>query len=271
MHSQGFSCVYDAPAGQPRAPRPQEWVDVHVAVAWHPNANDVWAIWNVRESQGGQATAEDTVLSDCRKVMGDGCTLATSVINGSIAIAHHPSGVHVYGWGRTPDAAKMDALAQCTNKLTCTIAHVFTAKPWLEYTDVPGFNELKRYRPSGRDIKRRFGAAVLPQSDSPLWIDKVWASSGHTTEIEAQKAARDKCVADSAALCKSMITNQDGVIAIYRDENLATGMVNERNADAARGAVRKVCAQDRVKCTLVELVDVKKPGFKIIDTAAVSK
>lgn len=271
MHMQGFACVYDAPAGQPPTPRLQEWVDVHVAVAWHPDANDVWAIWNVRERQGGKAAAEEGVLSDCRKVMGDGCTIATSVLNGTIAIARHPNGYNTYGWGATADAAKGDATNRCSKRITCTIVHVFTAKPWLEFTDAAGFNELKRYQPDRRSVKARFGAATHAQSNDPLWIDKVWASSGHATEREAQKAARDKCTADSAAACKTMITNKDGVMAIYRDESLNIGMVNGRNADAARDAVRKACAQYRVKCTSAELIDVKRAGLRIIDVAALSK
>ncbi len=267
MYLQGFSCVYDSPA-QPAAPRPKEWVNVYVAVAWHPNANDVWAIWNVRESQGGRASAEKAVLADCRNVMGEGCTIAASGMNGSIAIARHPGGSHVWGWGEAASAAKNDVLTQCTTKIACTIAHVFTAKPWVEYTDVAGFNEMKRYRPSGREIRRRYGAAVLPGSDNPLWIDKVWTSSGHATEVEAQQAARDKCIADSDGQCKSMISNTGGVIAIYREDNLNIGLINERNANAARRAVRKLCDQDGVKCTVVDLIDVNRPGFKIVDAAA---
>lgn len=271
MHLEGYSCVYDAPAGQSRAPRTKEWIDVHVAVAWHPNANDVWAIWNVRESQGGQAAAEEAVLSDCRKAMGDGCTIAGSGINSSVAIARHPNGFSAAARGKTSDEAKAEVVNFCSKRVTCPVVHVFTAKPWVEYTDEPGFDELKRYRPNSRSVIARFGAATVAQSNDPLWADKVWASSGHATETEAQDAARNQCAADSSAPCTTMITNKDGVIAVYRDENLQIGMVNERNAGAARDAVRKACAQDRVKCALVELIDVKRPGSKIIAVAAVLK
>lgn len=207
------------------------------------------------------------MVSDCRKVMGEGCTVAVSGVNGSVAIARNPGGNHFYGWGETVSAAKKDVLTQCVTKLACTITHVFTAKPWIEYTDVAGFNELERYRPSGRNIKGRFGTAVLSGSDNSLWIDKVWTSSGHSTAEESQQAARDKCIADSAGQCKSMLTNTDGFIAIYRDEKLNVGLINERNADAARRAVRKLCEDDEVKCTVVDLIDVKRPGFKIVDAA----
>ena len=266
MHLEGFSCVYDAPA-QSSAPRPQEWVNVNVSVAWHPDANDVWAIWNVRESQGGKEAAEDDVLSYCRKAMGDGCSIATSVINGSIAIARQPSGFSAYSWGATPDDAKREALNGCSLRITCTIEHVFTAKPWLEYTDVLGFDELKRYRPKTRDVDASYGVAVLPGSDDPAWIDKVWIGSGYETELAAQTAVSEKCKSDSAAQCKTMITNKHGVIAIYRDEHLNIGLESERNAKAARLAVRKICDQDRVKCTIIEIVDIKQPGFKVIDAA----
>lgn len=136
MHLEGFSCVYDSASGQPTAPRPKEWVDVHVAVAWHPNANDVWAIWNILESQGGRASAEKAVLADCLQAMGEGCTVAVSGVNGSVAIARNPSGDHFYGWGKTVNAAKNEVLTQCATRLACTIMRVFTAKPWIEYTDV---------------------------------------------------------------------------------------------------------------------------------------
>ena len=267
MHLEGFACVYDAPA-QPSAPRPQEWVNVYVAVAWHHNASDVWAIWNVRDLQGGLEAAKEAVLSDCRKVMGEGCTIAQSSTNSSISIARRPNGFLVTGWGETPGAAKSNVLAYCTSKVMCTITHVFTAKPWVEYTDVPGFDEMKRYRPSGRNIKARFGAAVLSESDNPLWTNKVWTSAGHTTEAEAYQAARNKCIADSAGQCEAWTANMDGVIAIYRDENLKIDLINERNTKAASQAVRKKCEQNKVKCTLVDLIDVKRAGFKIVDPAA---
>jgi hypothetical protein len=271
MHQEGYACVYDAPAGQPPAPRPQAWVDVHVAVAWHPSANDVWAIWNVRESQGGQAAAEEAVLSDCRKVMGEGCTVPPSVINGTIAIARSPSGLLFYGWGTTPDIAQKSARDSCSSTLACAVAHIFTAKPWIEYTDAPGFNQLKHYRPKSHSIKGRFGTAIMADTDDPRWSAAIWISAVHATSIEAQNAAADKCDADSGTQCKAHVLNMDGVIAIFQDDRGDVGILNEQDDNTARAAVRERCARDRVKCTVMQLVDVKRPGLFIFNPAAMPK
>ena len=263
-HGDGVPYCNDLGTKPVVPPRPKGWVDVYVSVAWHPDANDVWAIWNVRESQGGQAAADDAVLSDCRKAMGDGCSIANSGINTSIAIARDNSGFTAYGAGATHDAAKNQVLNDCSlRNTTCTVEHVFTAKPWLEYTDVAGFDELKQYRPNGRVIEARHGVAILSGNDGR----KVWIGSGYETVSAAQAAVIGKCQAESAGLCNEMLVNRNGSIAIYHDENLNIGLVNGRNANDVRLAVRKICDQDRVKCTIIEIVNVKQPGFKVIDAA----
>ena len=88
------------------------WVSNYVAVAWHPNASDVWAIWNAQSEE----QAKEGALRLCTVAMSDGCTIAKAASNTSIAIARAPDGTLWSGWGETPRKAKNDVLASCKKK-----------------------------------------------------------------------------------------------------------------------------------------------------------
>lgn len=261
-HPQGFSCVYDAPFGQPR---PKESVNVHVAVAWHPDANDVWAIWNVRDSQGGDAAAKRAVLSDCGQIMGEGCTIANAGRNSSVAIGRNRRDFLFAAWGENSVTAKKTLIDNCTETPPCTVLHVFNAKPWVEYSDVPGFDELKRFRPNPRSVKARFGAVAMAEADNPRWARTAWVSSGHTSLQAAIKAALDKCNVDIGIFCESYTTVRDGVVAVYWDESGNLRMRSGPNMDDVRRGVRTVCKRDRVKCDVAELIDIKQPGLAVLN------
>ena len=261
-HPQGFSCVYDAPSGQPR---PKESVNVHVAVAWHPDANDVWAIWNVRDSQGGDAAAKRAVLSDCQQIMGEGCTIANGGRNSSVAIGRSRRGFLSAAWGENAATAKKALADSCTAATPCTVLHVFTAKPWVEYSDVPGFDELKRYRPNPRSVKARFGAVATAEVNDPRWGHTAWVSSGHTNVDAAIKAAQDKCTKDIGTFCESYTAVSDGVMAVHWDESGNLRMRVGKNVDDARRSVRAACKRDGVKCDVVELIDAKQPGLTVLN------
>ena len=271
MIHEGFGCRYGNPTGQPQAPRPKEAVDVHVSVAAHPDANDVWAIWNVREVQGGSARAEKDVLADCHAVMGTGCMILNGGINGSVAIGRDRRGFIRGSWGETPNKAKKTLVDGCAAVSPCAVMQVFTAKPWTEYTDVVGFDELKRYRPNSRRVKGRWGAVVMTAAENPRWGRTAWVSSGHSTAADAQKTAQDKCSADVGSLCPFFTLNKDGVMAVYWDERGNLSALDERDNNDANQAVRASCKQNGVKCDMIRLIDVKRPGLSIIDMAAVPK
>ena len=271
MIHEGFGCRYGDPTGQPQAPRPKEAVDVYVAVASHPDANDVWAIWNVRESQGGQAASNKAVLSDCRKVMGEGCSLIGQGVNSSVAIGRDRRGF-IYGtWGETPDKAKKTLVDECAPVSPCAVLNIFTAKPWVEHTDVPGFDELKRYRPNSRGVRGRWGAVVMTAAENSRWGRTTWMSSGHSTAADAQKAAQNKCSADVGSLCPFFTLNKDGVMAVYWDERGNVNTLDERNNKDANQAVRASCKRNGVNCDVIKLFDVKLPGLEIVDRGMVSK
>ena len=50
-------------------------VDSYSALAWHPDANDYWAIW---DSNTSEAFAKERALDYCNKAMKKGCTVAVS-------------------------------------------------------------------------------------------------------------------------------------------------------------------------------------------------
>lgn len=60
-------------------------------------------------------------------------------------------------------------------------------------------------------------------------------------------------------------------MALYWDERGNLRALDERNNLDANQAVRASCKQNGIKCAVVDLIDVKRLGFKIVDEAAVSK
>lgn len=113
--------------GRPAPLRPAEPPpDAYVAVAWHADAADVWAVWNERSD----AVAKRIVLEACNRVMGGGCTIAQAGRNSAVAIARGDDGVLHSAWGATPEEARAQMLDYCAKKsLKCEVAHLFNAIP----------------------------------------------------------------------------------------------------------------------------------------------
>ncbi|WP_181243850.1 DUF4189 domain-containing protein [Chamaesiphon polymorphus] len=137
------------------------YANSYIAVAWHPEASDVWATWNHWTREKSQQAA----LTACTQVMGSGCTIAVSGWNGSVAIARDKRNLLWYGWGNKPDNARTNLLTVCKDKNEdCKIAHVFTAEPLrhpANFTPMqkkiletnPAFNVSKNYFPD-RSVPR---------------------------------------------------------------------------------------------------------------------
>lgn len=142
-------CVpVDEPEPQQSGPRTQQynyyWASNYVAVAWHPNASDVWAIWNAQSEE----QAKEGALRLCTVAMHEGCTIASAASNSSIAIARGSDGTLWSGWGETPRKAKADVLASCKKQgARCTYERTFTGKPYRDAAGTMPLVKLEYYAP----------------------------------------------------------------------------------------------------------------------------
>ena len=120
------------------------WVSNYVAVAWHPDASDVWAIWNAQSEE----QAKEGALRLCTVAMSKGCTIANAASNSSIAIARASDGTLWSGWGETPRKAKNDVLASCKKQgVRCLHERTFTGKPYRDAAGTMPTVTLEYYAP----------------------------------------------------------------------------------------------------------------------------
>lgn len=150
-------CVLvDEPEPQQSGTRAQEynyyWASNYLAVAWHPDASDVWAIWNARSAE----EAKEGALRLCAVAMSKGCTIANAGSNSSIAIARASNGALWSGWGETPRKAKADVLASCKKQgARCTYERTFTGKPYRDAAGTLPLVQLEYYAPPFEALLRK--------------------------------------------------------------------------------------------------------------------
>lgn len=232
----------------------------YVAVAWHPDARDVWAIWN--HPSGSVASVD--ARGACEMVMGSPCQIAQEGSNGSVVIARSADGnLHSTG-AATPDAARKQMLQACAKGgHKCEIAHVFTAVMPPQGEPVP-----EKYFPDGSAIrpeKRRFAAGAWSNYGAR---PKLWVASGRTIKRGAERAAILECQAQGRGTCAVAFSTDASQIMVYRDANGTGRVVSgadkselERKADAA-------CKDRGIACSAGLFLDPRDPVKREIEFAA---
>lgn len=135
-------------------------VDSYSALAWHPDANDYWAIW---DSNTSEAFAKERALDYCNKAMKKGCTVAVSGKNLGMAIAMVDGMITEVAWDVDADIAMMAVMKMCETKWgaeRCTLVN--RIKP-TKVTDthldflnghVPSPEQTVRYKKTTKRIER---------------------------------------------------------------------------------------------------------------------
>jgi len=135
-------------------------VDSYSALAWHPGANDYWAIW---DSNTSEAFAKERALEYCNKAMGKGCTVAVSGKNLGMAIAMVDGMITEVASDVDADTAMMAVMRQCETKWGADRCSLFDRiKPTkvldtrLDFLNghVPKPEQTVRYKKSTKTLKR---------------------------------------------------------------------------------------------------------------------
>lgn len=234
------------------------WVDNFVAVAWHPDASDVWAVSRARSAEEGEKGA----LALCEAVMKDGCTIASTVANGSVALARASDGSLWSAWGETPRKAKEEVLASCLKRgERCVYEKVFTGKPWEQLAGTtPPFRLVEYVPPPGASLRKRYGALSWIEGSDARWDTTVWVSGDLDTAEEAGKISVSQCEKDTRLKCKLVRWSGNGYINLSRDDQDSLRVYGGLSGSDASKAAKDACKKAKRKCETLATFDVRQPG-----------
>jgi hypothetical protein len=274
---------YDpGPTPDPGPRIPTMYANSYVAVAWHNNADDVWAIWNHRS----EAKAKEAALNACNQAMGSGCTIAVSSWNTSVAIARRQNGQLWYATESSPKKARKSVMKSCEeNKEDCKLLHTFTTEPLIQPANFtpeqqeilvtnPAFDFSKNYFP--RNIKR---LSTEPQADTsrgflaiawtrfPLqaWPNLVVAS-GYPTVKEAEKVAIERCQTESKQTCFSFGAIDDRTYSMFAAYVYGKDQVywySNMTEESLEKDAEKHCREGNVTCQKIGVFDSRRSGVSI--------
>ena len=167
---------------RPPPPKPSSYV----AVYWHPDAKDVWAVWNHDHLYDAGFAA----YSACTRIMGDGCEKAVEGSLMTVLIAQTPDGRLTQASGKNPKQALQDLERYCSSQaMKCRVIHEFTAampkkgRPVAE-AHFPGRSAI--------DSSKLHYAAGFGRNMFHI-REKLWVVSGHPTAAAAKKVGGDIC------------------------------------------------------------------------------
>lgn len=257
--SRGESQQEDVPESPKINHIPPPKADSFVAVAWHEDANDVWAIWNNRS----ETDAKKRVLDACNKVMGNDCSYANGGKNSSVAVSRYTNGVLAETvWGETPDKAKENALIKCSKQgQKCKVDQVFTALFLPDYGDDPSLE----YFPNKKVGRLAYAMVAWLKPDSNLKQQgKTWLASGKGYH-ELRQHLLNRCKQDNGFECEIGITVPNGVIASYTVKPSNVEMfVGALTREDAEVIINNRCAKEKWVCNLGKFYDSKTPRLEVL-------
>ena len=251
----------------------ENWVTSTMAVAYHVDANDVWAIWNSREPE---ASTSLTAVAACNKVMGSGCKAVLSSAGGSAVFAWDQSGWLVWQLAENLAEAKRLLEESCQKTSSqCRIFQEFVATHWQESADGPRQDRQQHYSPSARaGLIKQHAMIAWPEQGLPEqsvaseWLSKTWLLTGGAGFEASKKKLIERCEAQTKVTCVSSQAQSDGVILQYR---AGAGSIYWANADSERAVRKRMahhCVELELPCSAVEFFDAATARFTVIDGEA---
>lgn len=242
-------CVQDGPPQPPPPP-----VTTHAALAWHPDASDVWVDGNWNGPNHG---AREGALAMCARVMGEGCVVGAVWNDSSQQIYRDNRGGLWVAWTYDKsDVARVEAECQGKTVLPCEKV----VKIHSSYDRDPGPEVRKRYLGSA-------WVADVKQDDGKLYI-----ASGESSLAAAQTKAMAACsAANPGTTCELAAWTGDGHLQTYFLGDRAVSTAHTSSKRAAQAA-KAICKREKAKsCTLLKQYDARRPGQFVHDFKAGGK
>jgi Domain of unknown function (DUF4189) len=222
------------------------------AIAWHPDANDVWA----SARYPSREAAEKVALGHCEKFMGGGCGTAWQA-DGFIAVGRGPDGTVNWGIGRNKREAEQYLADQC-NQFVLGCTSIGTFKSTDTYKTDGKWVNIREPKNIG-NVRRLYGVAV---SNRAGYDNKVYIATGHVVYDDAERAAKDACKQSYSAdaKCEVAAWSGNGYILAYKSVEQDHVLV-EQTPERVRQAMDRQCKKDNLECAEVRMIDVRTPGL----------
>ncbi len=242
----------------PPPPR-QFWVSSYMSVVYHPEANDVWAVWDRRTSQ---EEADQSAMGLCSQMMGDGCKVASGGTGGTVAIARDHAGWMWWEWGDKPGDATRAVNAACgKNGEKCEIIKTVTAKHWLEFENGRREDRAQSYSPnSTASLLNTYAMVAWPTAEGAKtmdakWRGKTWLISGSKGYENTKKVLMDKCKLDTRVDCAVTQDVNGGVIVQYQVESGQGYWLTSQSPSEGAERAAKYCRTMETKCKVLANFD----------------
>ena len=241
---------YDDEPAAPQAP-----VRDYAAVAWHPDAADVWF-------EGGYSdagAAEREARAACNAVMGGGCTTTGEWWNSSMVIIRDRVGYFYNAWLDKDRSERDKVLADCSAQqlLPCEIYMTFNSS-------------RRQYRP-GAEARKIYGAGAWVHGNEG-YDGKLYLATGYRDSKVAVDTAVKACSdANPGRTCEMVALSGNGIIQTFRYNGNFDNATVETTPRRAREAAKRLCAQLKASsCVLQAAFDSRTPGVFVHEFAAAS-
>lgn len=243
-------CVRDDSGAAP-APPPAP-VNSYAAIAWHPDAADIWVDGNYLHSA---SVAESESLAACNRVMGGGCSSGGSWWNSSMTIIRDKAGYFYKAWAGEGGAERQQTLAECSSKqlLPCEVFATIRSST--------------NRRSPGASARKSFAASAwVTGSVSDGYDGKLYVASGYRTADEATAAAIKACADATSRTCESNALTGNGFIQAYQVNGSGDSATVETSAKRAKEAAQANCKKQKsTACDLQAQFDSRRPGLFVHD------
>jgi len=252
-------------AGPPDSGTPliQKWQLGHSALAWHPDATEVWAVWNAIE----RSEAEELALAACNLVMDNGCTIAIAATGGTTAFGLGPDGYLRAAWADGERKAKESFDRQCAAAgVDCLLLQTFTSTHVLRPVEIV-LQRTRAHLPETRG-KAAYGAVASPESNvvGTRWQGHAWLVTGAPTYAAATDKVLAHCKAATGTECKLDAHGVNSNIFLYTtgDDFFFWSLgLSRKDADAS---LKKICRQHHKgkRCTITAFYDMETVRDEVV-------
>jgi Domain of unknown function (DUF4189) len=230
-----------------------------VAVAYHPDANDIWAAALYASKEGARNAATTACESDMR-VETWGCKWTWQTKGGYLGVARGADGgIYTATAPKKNEVQKLLADACKVYELGCTPIGMF------KHTD--DFR-TRGNRNAPDNIRRPKDMANLRKLyASASWVGgashtgKFWAATGRSTMKQAQDDALALCHIQNKEnpACAIVATTGNGVILSYK-RGTDNAVIVEQSEARARQAVAQQCQREKLTCNVIDVLDARQDG-----------